>query len=124
MGFYDFVVKDKEGNDVSLEKFRGKTVLVVNSATGCYFSHQYAQLQQIYEEMKGRDFEILDFPCNQFGQQAPGSSQEIAKYCTVTFGVEYEQFAKIDVYGESKILSLKPLDLMDTELIIVAFVKI
>ena len=73
MNVYDFIVKDRMGNDVSLGDYKGKVLLVVNTATGCGFTPQYKELQEIYQEFKDRGFEILDFPCNQFGEQAPGS---------------------------------------------------
>ena len=74
---YDIVVKDNKGDDVSLEKYKGKVLLIVNTATGCGFTPQYEALQELYESYKDRGFEILDFPCNQFGGQAPGDDQEI-----------------------------------------------
>ena len=77
MNLYDFVVLDQNGNEVSLDKFKGKVVLVVNTATGCGFTPQYNELQKLYEEFAGDGFEILDFPCNQFGEQAPGTNEEI-----------------------------------------------
>lgn len=101
MNLYDFTVKDIDGNDVPLSKYKGKTVLVVNSATGCIFTPQYKDLEALYESMKGRDFEILDFPCNQFKGEAPGTSQEIRDFCALKYGVKYTQFAKIDVLGEN-----------------------
>ena len=101
MNVYDFIVKDRMGNDVSLGDYKGKVLLVVNTATGCGFTPQYKELQEIYQEFKDRGFEILDFPCNQFGEQAPGSDEEIHTFCTGRFGITFPQFAKIDVNGEN-----------------------
>lgn len=101
MNIYDFSVRDKNGNVVSLEKYRGKTLLIINSATRCIFSAQYMALERLYEKMKDRDFEILDFPCNQFGNQAPGDIDEITDYCQTRFGVSFEQFDKVEILGEN-----------------------
>ena len=101
MNVYDFIEKDRKGNDVSLGDYKGKVLLVVNTATGCGFTPQYNELQEIYQEFKDRGFEILDFPCNQFGEQAPGSDEEIHTFCTGRFGITFPQFAKIDVNGEN-----------------------
>ena len=98
---YDFTVKDREGNDVSLETYRGKVLLIVNTATGCGFTPHYEPLEAMYAEMKDKGFEILDFPCNQFANQAPGSDEEIHDFCTIKFGTEFPQFKKIDVNGET-----------------------
>ncbi len=98
---YDFKVKDRKGNEVSLEDYRGKVLLIVNTATGCGFTPHYDPLEEMYKEMKDKGFEILDFPCNQFANQAPGSADEIHDFCTLKFGTEFPQFAKIDVNGEN-----------------------
>ena len=98
---YDFTVKDRNGNDVSLSEYRGKVLLIVNTATGCGFTPHYEPLEAMYKEMKGQGFEILDFPCNQFANQAPGSEDEIHEFCTLKFGTEFPQFKKIDVNGET-----------------------
>ena len=98
---YDFTVKDMQGNDVSLADYQGKLLLIVNTATGCGFTPHYEPLEAMYEEFKERDFEILDFPCNQFANQAPGTEDEIHDFCTINFGTEFPQFAKIDVNGEN-----------------------
>jgi glutathione peroxidase len=100
---YDFIVKDYLGNKVKLEKYKGKVLLIVNTATGCGFTPQYDELQSLYDKYKDKGFEILDFPCNQFGEQAPGSDEEIHSFCTVRFGTEFPQFAKIEVNGENAI---------------------
>ena len=98
---YDFTVKDMQGNDVSLSQYQGKVLLIVNTATGCGFTPHYEPLEAMYKEMRENGFEILDFPCNQFANQAPGSDDEIHSFCTVNFGTEFPQFAKIDVNGET-----------------------
>ncbi len=98
---YDFKVKDRQGNEVSLSDYAGKVLLIVNTATGCGFTPHYEPLEEMYRELKDKGFEILDFPCNQFAGQAPGSDDEIHECCTVKFGTEFPQFAKIDVNGET-----------------------
>ena len=99
---YDYTVKDNKENDVSLEKYKGKVLLVVNTATECGFTPQYEGLEELYKTYKDQGFEILDFPCNQFGGQAPGSDNEIANFCTSRFGTTFDRFAKIDVNGENE----------------------
>ncbi len=103
MSIYDYKVKAQDGSEVALSDYKGKVLLVVNTATGCGFTPQYKELQEIYDEHKADGLEILDFPCNQFGQQAPGSDEEIHTFCTGRFGITFPQFAKIDVNGENAI---------------------
>ena len=98
---YNFTVKDRKGNDVSLKDYEGKVLLIVNTATGCGFTPHYEPLEAMYKELRDKGFEILDFPCNQFANQAPGSEEEIHEFCKMKFGTEFPQFAKIDVNGES-----------------------
>ena len=98
---YDFTVKDRKGNDVNLGEYAGKVLLIVNTATGCGFTPHYDPLEAMYKEFRDRGFEILDFPCNQFANQAPESDEEIHTFCTMKFGTEFPQFAKIDVNGET-----------------------
>ena len=98
---YDFTVKDRQGNEVSLSEFAGKVLLIVNTATGCGFTPHYEPLEAMYRELKDKGLEILDFPCNQFANQAPGSEDEIHQFCTLKFGTEFPQFAKIDVNGDN-----------------------
>lgn len=98
---YDFKVKDRTGNEADLAQYKGKVLLIVNTATGCGFTPHYEPLEAMYKELKDQGFEILDFPCNQFANQAPGSEDEIHEFCTVKFGTEFPQFAKIDVNGEN-----------------------
>ena len=98
---YDFTVKDRAGNDASLSEYEGKVLLIVNTATGCGFTPHYEPLEAMYKELRDKGFEILDFPCNQFANQAPGSEDEIHQFCKFKFGTEFPQFAKIDVNGDS-----------------------
>ena len=98
---YDFTVKDIQGNDVSLSEYQGKVLLIVNTATGCGFTPHYDPLEAMYKEFREKGFEILDFPCNQFANQAPGTEDEIHSFCTLKFGTEFPQFAKIDVNGDN-----------------------
>ncbi len=103
MNLYDFTVKKMDGSDLALSEFKGKVVLVVNTATGCGFTPQYKELQAMYEKLKDKGFEILDFPCNQFGEQAPGNDEEIHTFCTGRFGITFPQQSKVDVNGENAI---------------------
>ena len=98
---YDFTVKNRKGQEVSLSDYRGKVLLIVNTATGCGFTPHYEPLEAMYRDLKDQGFEILDFPCNQFANQAPGSDDEIHEFCTLKFGTEFPQFAKIDVNGDT-----------------------
>lgn len=98
---YDFTVKDREGQDVSLADYKGKVLLIVNTATGCGFTPHYEPLEAMYKEFRDQGFEILDFPSNQFANQAPEDDEEIHQFCTLKFGTEFPQFKKIDVNGET-----------------------
>ena len=98
---YDYTVKDDAGNDVSLAEYKDKVLLIVNTATRCGFTPQYKDLEPPYQKYHAQGFEILDFPCNQFGQQAPGSIQEIHQFCTANYDIHFPQFDKIDVNGEN-----------------------
>lgn len=100
---YAFKVADNQGKMVSLKKWKGDVLLIVNTATKCGFTPQYKALEALYEKYKAEGFSILDFPCNQFGQQAPGSAAEIHEFCTSNFDVHFPQFAKIDVNGSHEI---------------------
>ncbi|MCH5343673.1 MAG: glutathione peroxidase [Acetatifactor sp.] len=102
MSIYDHTVKDAEGNDVSLQDYRGKVLLIVNTATGCGFTPQYEGLQDLYEKYQEKGLEILDFPCNQFGNQAPGTEEEIEDFCQSRYGVTFKMFKKICVNGENE----------------------
>ncbi|MBO5638323.1 MAG: glutathione peroxidase [Oscillospiraceae bacterium] len=103
MNVYDFTVKTRKGEEVPLANYKGKTLLIVNTATGCGFTPQYKELQEIYDAHKDDGLEILDFPCNQFADQAPGTDEEIHTFCTGRFGITFPQFAKCDVNGENAI---------------------
>ena len=96
---YDFKAKSIDGKIIDFSIYKGKVLLIVNTATGCGFTPQYNQLEQIYKKYHHLGFEILDFPCNQFANQAPQSNSEIHSYCTLNFGVSFQQFEKIDVNG-------------------------
>jgi len=98
---HDFKVKNAKGDDVSLSNYKGKVVLIVNVASECGFTPQYEGLQKLYERFSDRGFEVLGFPCNQFGGQEPGSNDEIQGFCTGRFGVRFPVFAKIDVNGSN-----------------------
>ena len=99
---YDFKVKNDEGKEVSLADYKGKVLLIVNTATRCGFTPQYTELETLYKKYQCEGLEILDFPCNQFGQQAPGSIQEIHQFCTANFDIQFPQFDKIDVNGANE----------------------
>lgn len=101
MSVYDFTVKDIKENDVPLKNYSGKVLLILNTATKCGFTPQYDELQDLYEKYAGQGLEILDFPCNQFGAQAPGSNEEIHTFCDASFGITFPMFSKIEVNGEN-----------------------
>ena len=98
---YELTVKDNKGNDISLSQYKGKVLLIVNTATGCGFTPHYEGLEAVYKKFHNQGFEILDFPCNQFGNQAPGSDDEIHEFCTLKYDTTFPRFAKIDVNGET-----------------------
>jgi len=102
MNIYDIEVKDINGNEVSLSKYKNKVMLIVNTATGCGFTPQYVGLQELYVKYQSKGLEILDFPCNQFANQTPESNEEIVKFCVGKFGVTFDQFAKIEVNGSNE----------------------
>jgi glutathione peroxidase-family protein len=99
---YDFKVKNDVGQDVSLSDYKGKVLLIVNTATRCGFTPQYKELETLYEKYRSEGLEILDFPCNQFGQQAPGTIQEIHQFCSANFDIQFPQFDKIEVNGANE----------------------
>ena len=103
MKLYDCEVEDMQGKTRKLSEYEGKVLLIVNTATGCGFTPQYDGLQDLYEKYKDKGFEILDFPCNQFGNQAPGSDEEIVSFCSSRYGITFPQFAKIEVNGENEL---------------------
>ncbi|MCR4676219.1 MAG: glutathione peroxidase [Sphaerochaetaceae bacterium] len=102
MGIYDFKMKDAKGELVDLSDYKGKVLLIVNTATGCGFTPQYEGLQKLYDTYREKGFEILDFPCNQFGNQAPGSDEEIVSFCTLKYNTTFRQFSKIEVNGKNE----------------------
>ncbi|MDH6363461.1 glutathione peroxidase [Enterococcus sp. PF1-24] len=102
MSIYDIEIQLANGTYSTLEPYKDKVLLIVNTATECGFTSQYAGLQKLYEKYQEKGFEILDFPCNQFGNQAPGTADEIHTFCTGRFGITFPQFAKIDVNGEQE----------------------
>ena len=101
-GIYDITVKDDLGRDVSMADYKGKVLLIVNTATRCGFTPQYDELEALYEKYHEQGLEILDFPCNQFGEQAPGTIEEIHQFCTANFNIQFPQFDKIDVNGANE----------------------
>ena len=102
MTVYNFEVKQTDGTEKSLADYQGKVLLIVNTATGCGFTPQYEGLQNLYDHYKDSGFEILDFPCNQFGNQAPGTNAEVADFCQMNYHTTFETFGKIDVNGENE----------------------
>lgn len=102
MTVYDFKMKDAKGNEIDLSDYKGKVLLIVNTATGCGFTPQYEGLQKLYDKYNEKGFEILDFPCNQFGNQAPGSDEEIVSFCTLKYNTTFKQFSKIEVNGANE----------------------
>ena len=101
MSYFDYTVTKQDGTTTSLDAYKGKVLLIVNTATGCGFTPQYDDLEAIYKKYRDQGFEVLDFPCNQFAGQAPDSDEEIHSFCTMKFGTEFPQFKKIDVNGDS-----------------------
>lgn len=100
---YEYRLTDNKGNDVSLEAYKGKVLLIVNTATGCGFTPQYEELENIYKKYKDQGLEILDIPCDQFGRQAPGTDEAINEFCTVKFGTDFPRFKKSDVNGANEL---------------------
>ena len=98
---YDFTVKDRKGKDVSLKEYANEVLLIVNTATKCGLTPQYEGLEAMYEKYHDQGFEVIDVPCNQFAGQTPGTDEEIHEFCTLKFGTDFPQFAKIDVNGEN-----------------------
>lgn len=100
MDIYDFNVTRNDGKEISLSEFKRKVLLIVNTATGCGFTPQYKGLEKLYEKYHDQGFEILDFPCNQFGHQAPGNDSEINSFCTLRYDTKFPRFKKVDVNGK------------------------
>jgi len=103
MGFYDYCVSDTKGGQVNMKDFEGKVVLVVNTATGCGFTPQYKDLEEMYDKYHDQGFEILDIPCNQFAGQTPGTDEEIHEFCTLHYNTKFPQMKKSDVNGENQL---------------------
>lgn len=101
MGFYDLSAVKMNGQNVSMEEYKGKVLLIVNTASKCGFTPQLAGLEELYKEYKDRGFEVLGFPCNQFANQDPGTNKEINEFCLLNYGVSFSMFEKIDVNGEN-----------------------
>ncbi len=97
---YEFSVKDKKGKEVSLKEYANEVLLIVNTATKCGFTPQYEELEKLYEKYHSQGFEVLDFPCNQFGQQAPGTDESIHEFCKLNYGTEFPRFKKLKVNGD------------------------
>ena len=102
MSIYDYKVKNMNDEEVSISEYKGQVLLIVNTATRCGFTKQYDELQDIYAKHQEEGFEILDFPCNQFAEQAPENNEEIHNFCTLNFGIKFKQFSKIEVNGKNE----------------------
>lgn len=98
---YDFIVKGRKDTEVKVSDYKGKVIIIVNTATGCGFTPQYEALEELYKKYHTKGLEILDFPCNQFGHQAPGDDEEIHEFCTAKYKTTFDQLKKIDVNGEN-----------------------
>ena len=101
MSFYEYSANNIFGEEVDMEQYRGKVVLVVNTASKCGFTPQFKELEQLYQEYKDKGLEILGFPCNQFGKQDPGTNKEVLEFCQLNYGVTFDMFEKIDVNGDN-----------------------
>ena len=102
MSIYDYTVKARKGATLDMAEMKGKVLLIVNTATGCGFTPQYEAIEKLYEKYHDSGFEVLDFPCNQFGHQAPGDEGEIHEFCTAKYKTTFDQLAKIEVNGENE----------------------
>ena len=98
---YDFKLERRDGSEFSLEEYRGKVMLIVNTATGCGFTPHYEPIEQLYEELRDKGLEVIDVPCNQFAGQTPGKDEEIHEFCQLKYNTQFEQFKKSDVNGEN-----------------------
>ena len=99
---YDFTAKTQSGEELNLDKYKGEVLLIVNTASKCGFTHQYSDLKSIYEKYHDKGFDILDFPCNQFGNQSPESDEETTQFCQINYGTQFPQFSKIEVNGKNE----------------------
>lgn len=102
MTLYEIEILNQDGEITTLKEYEGKVLLIVNTATGCGFTPQYKGLEELYREHKDKGFEVLDFPCNQFGHQAPGSDQEINSFCSLKYDTTFKRFKKIEVNGKNE----------------------
>ena len=103
MNIYDFKIKNRDGKEISLKEYQNKVLIIVNTATGCGFTPQYEGLEELYQKYHDKGLEILDFPCNQFGKQAPGTDDEIHNFCTLKYNTTFDQLSKVEVNGENEI---------------------
>ncbi|MCR3759251.1 glutathione peroxidase [Clostridium felsineum] len=101
MNFFDFTAKKMNGEEVKMEDYKGKAILVVNTASKCGLTPQFEELEQLYKEYKDKGLEILGFPCNQFANQDPGTNEEVHQFCKLNYGVTFTMFEKIDVNGDN-----------------------
>ena len=103
MTLYDYSITDRKGKDIKLKEYEGKVLIIVNTATGCGFTPQYEGLEKLYREYHDKGLEIIDIPCNQFGNQAPGSDSEIHEFCALKYNTSFDQFTKSNVNGEDEL---------------------
>lgn len=102
MSIYDFTIEQTDGSEKKMSDYQNKVLLIVNTATGCGFTPQYEGLQKLYDNYQEKGFEVLDFPCNQFGNQAPGTNEEVATFCQMNYQTTFQTFGKINVNGENE----------------------
>ena len=103
MSIYDLKIKNRNGEEILLDTYKGKVLIIVNTATGCGFTPQYEGLENLYKKYHDKGLEIIDIPCNQFGNQAPGSDDEIHEFCALKYNTSFDQFMKADVNGENEL---------------------
>lgn len=103
MSIYEYKIQNRNGDEISLKEFKGKVLIIVNTATGCGFTPQYEGLENLYKKYHDKGLEVLDFPCNQFGNQAPGTDDEIHEFCALKYNTSFDQFTKVDVNGENEL---------------------
>ena len=103
MSIYEYKIQNRNGDEISLNEFKGKVLIIVNTATGCGFTPQYEGLENLYKKYHDKGLEVLDFPCNQFGNQAPGTDDEIHEFCALKYNTSFDQFTKVDVNGDNEL---------------------
>ena len=103
MSVYDYSIVNRNGKEISLNEYKGKVLIIVNTATGCGFTPQYEGLEKLYKEYHDKGLEVIDIPCNQFGHQAPGTDDEIHEFCALKYNTSFDQFTKADVNGENEL---------------------